>query len=182
MSVTFSKRFIYAQAIFWGCSFLVGFVFLAIQLFKEYERAPYEKYIGNYLEKPQNNLSERLSVPKESVAINGKLVVVNLKDKKMDPIFNDLPINLKPQNPDQVKTILWIECSPVLAFLKYADGTTAFNNVCTLTFIDFLNKKYLWKDTLNVSPPSTKSRGTEAHVSDPSDTILSYLKSVPHKE
>lgn len=182
MSVTFSKPFIYGQAIFWGGAILALGIFGAFQIFKDFERTPYKTQLESYLESPQNPLLNRYSMPKESVVIKGKLIVVNLKDKTIDPIFNDLPQELKPENPEQVKTVLWIQCSPEPSYQKYTDGSTAYDNVCKLTFIDFINKKYLWEDKVSVSPPLSKRSRSNADVSDPSDNILRYLTNIPHQE
>lgn len=182
MSVTFSKSFIYGQVIFWSAAGLAIAVFLGYQLNREFERIPYKSQIGKYLEQPQDTLSERFKLPKDLIVISGKLVVVNLKDKSIDPIFNDLPKELKPENPDQVKTVLWIQCNPQPSYRKYIDGSTSYNNVCSLTFIDLISKKYLWKDTVTVSPPLSKKMGTDHNVIDPSDNILSYLQNIPHKD
>lgn len=182
MSIKFSKSFIWGQALFWGGAALAIFIFLAFQIYRDYKRAPFKNHLESYLKRPQNDLLGRSAAPKDSVAITGKLIVVNLKDNVIDPIYNDLPKELKPDNPEQVKTVLWIKCSPAASFLEYTDGKKAFKNECKLTFIDFINQKYLWQDSVTVSPPLSKRKGLEAETADPSADILQYLKNIPHKE
>ena len=182
MSVTFSKPFIYGQVIFWGGAGLIIAIFLAIQLFKNYERSVYQKHIESYLEKPSNMLSGKNSVPKDTIAITGKLVVINLNGKTIDPVFNSLPKELKPENPEQVKTVLWVQCSRAQSYAKYTDGSPAYANECNLTFIDLISKKYLWFDRVIVSPPISKRKGYGSDVADPGDEILRYIQNIPRKD
>lgn len=182
MSVKFSKSFIYGQITFWSIVVIVAVVIVAIQTFKVVERSPYQKNIEAYLEKPQGIILDKKSAPKDSVAIAGKLIVVNLDEKAIDPVFNDLPKELKPENPEQVKTVLWVQCTRVQTNSKYSDGSFALNNDCSLTFIDLAGKKYLWSDKITVEPPASKRKGTNPDVSTPTTDILSYLRNIPHKD
>src|ERR1700712_4211183 len=93
MSVRFSKSFIYSQIIFGGLSICAIGVFLAIQSFREFERQSYQPYISQYLEKPQNALIDKYQLSPNDLVIKGKLMVINLNEKKVDPIFNQLPKN-----------------------------------------------------------------------------------------
>jgi hypothetical protein len=178
MSITISKPLIYGNLAIFGGVILLAMVMGINDFFDKRERAGYKDYTESYLEKPQNPLPHRMAVPEDAVVINGKLVIVNLNNKSIDPIFNRLPKELKPETPEQVKTVLWIKCEPQPSDLKYADGTKGIGALCELTFIDFLNKKYLWRDTVSVSPPVSKKRGDEPAPPDPGEAILWYLKGI----
>lgn len=182
MSVKFSKSFIYGQIIFWSIAAIAAVVIVVIQAFKEIERSPYKKNIETYLEKPQGILPDKKSAPKDSIAITGKLIIVNLDKKAIDLAFNDLPKELKPENPDQVKTVLWVQCNRVQTNSNYSDGSPAYSNDCNLTFIDLTSKKYLWSDKVISKPPMSKRRGSNSDVSDPTSDILFYLGNIPHRD
>jgi hypothetical protein len=181
MSVTFSKPFIFGQVLVWGGVAVAAAVIIIAGVLREYERYPYQKNIETYLEKPPGIPLVKKIANQDSVAINGKLVAVNLDKNAIDPVFNQLPQELKPEKPDQVKTVLWIKCNRIESSLKYSDGSPAYNNECTLTFIDLINKKYLWTDKVMATPPSSKRKGTDSDVEDPTTSILFYLQQIPHK-
>ena len=178
MSITISKPLIYGNIAIFGGVILFAVVFGINKFINERERAGYKDYIQSYLEKPQNALPTRNALAKEAIVINGKMVIVNLNDNSIDPVFSSLPKALKPENPGQVETVLWVKCEPQPSDLKYADGTKGIGALCELTFIDFLNKKYLWRDTVSVSPPVSKKRGDEPAPPDPDGAILWYLKGI----
>ena len=182
MSITISKPLIYGNIAIFGGAILFAVVFGISQYLKEKDRAGYKDYIQSYLEKPQNTLPNRNALSKEAIVINGKMVIVNLNDNSIDPVFSSLPKELKPENPQQVETVLWVKCEPQPSSLTYADGTKGIGAQCELTFIDFLNKKFLWRDTVTVNPPDTKKRGAEPPKPDPSDAILRYLEQIPLKK
>lgn len=178
MSITFSKRFIAYQILFWSVAILfVGF-FLVRQLFNEWHRWRFEPFAEKYLEQPQNELKSRFDAPKESIALPGKLVIVNLDDKKIAPVFNELPKELQPETPEQVKTVLWIKCAPE-PHSRYSDGSVANKNRCEMTFIDFANKKYLWRDHVSAFPPERKLSHEKDVIPNPNQTIVDYLKGLP---
>jgi hypothetical protein len=182
MSITISKPLIYGNIAIFGGVILFAVVFGINKFINERERAGYKDYIQSYLEKPQNTLPNRNALSKEAIVINGKMVIVNLNDNSIDPVFSSLPKALKPENPRQVETVLWVKCEPQPSSLTYADGTKGIGARCELTFIDFLNKQFLWRDTVAVNPPETKKRGAEPPAPDPSEAILRYLEQIPLKK
>jgi len=182
MSVTFSKPLIYGNIILFGGAILFAVIFGIYQFANERERASYKNNIPIYLDKPQNPLLNKYDAPKDSVVISGKLIPVNLNSNAIDPVFSDLPKALKPETPEQVKTVVWIRCQPKPSSLEYTDGTKGISNECELIFIDFLNKKFLWRDTVSVSPPNAKKRGDEIPTPDPGENILRYLEQIARRE
>jgi hypothetical protein len=124
----------------------------------------------------------KFDVSKDSIVINGKLIVIDLNKNRIDPVFSDLPKRLKPESPEQVKTVLWIKCNSEYTNLTYTDGTQGLNTKCELTFIDFVNKQFLWRETVTVSAPDYKARGSKPVAPDPNERILQYLEQIAQKE
>ena len=182
MSVTVSKPLIYGNIAIFGAVILFAVIFGINKFVNERERAGYKDYIQSYLEKPQNPLLHKYKLPKDAAVISGKLVVVNLNDNSIDPVFSSLPKELKPETPEQVKTVLWTKCKPQPSSTAYTDGTKGIGVECELTFIDFPNKKFLWRDTVSVSPPGGKKRGSEPVAPDPGEDILRYLMQIARQE
>ncbi|MGH9819470.1 MAG: hypothetical protein ACRD43_04805 [Pyrinomonadaceae bacterium] len=143
-------------------------------------REPFASHVTQYLERPQNPLNVRKDVPGDQVVIKGKLIPVDRTTKSISSLYGDLPDNLRPITPDEVGTIMWVNCSGRLDG-EYSDGSSARSNECDLTFIDAASKQFLWMDTVITPPPAKKPAGEYSEAPDPTADILKYLAAVPRR-
>ncbi len=179
-----TKLLVYGNLVIFGAVFIGSLIYIVKQYRKEKEREPFQAQIEKYLEQPTNELAHDFKLPKEALKIPGKIVIVDLKTKRIDPVFNDLPASLKPANPDEVKTIVWVE----YVFEdrgKYVGGGIAYQTNGRLILIDASSKKYLWTKTVNGRMPPethyTKNRGSN-YIEYPREQIVQYLQQIQLSE
>lgn len=173
-----TKLLVYGNLIIFGAVFVGSVIYLVNQYRKEKEREPFQKQIEKYLVQPANELAEEFKLPKETLKIPGKIIIVDTKAKQVDPAFNDLPAPLKPANPDDVQTIVWVE------YLfrdtgKYNDGSTAYQTNAKLTLIDANSRKYLWLATVSGRwPPEKRHKDGKDFIEYPAEQIVRYLQNI----
>ncbi len=177
------KLIFYVRIVFFSFMGLLVVGVLGFWISDSMKLRPFQKNIETYLEKPQGELLTKNATPKNMIAISGKLIVVNLDEQAIDRVVNRLPQDLKPENLEQVKTVLWLQCKRVLSqSFVYSDYSPAYNNECNLTFIDLNSKKYLWSDKITSLPPKTKRKYSGVNFSHPDLDILTYLENIPRKD
>jgi hypothetical protein len=173
-----TKLLVYGNLVIFGVVAVGSVIYVANQYRKAKEREPFQAKVDQFLIQPANELPYEYKLPKEALKIPGKIIIVDSKAKKIDPAFNDLPAGLKPANPDEVKTIVWVEYQH-LDKGKYNDGTTAYQTIAKLTLIDASNNKYLWlTEVRGKLPPEKTNKTGKDFIEYPAEEIVQYLQRV----
>ncbi len=173
-----TKLLVYGNLVIFGTVAVGSVIFVANQYRKEKEREPFQAKVDRFLFQPTNELVYEYKLPKAALKIPGKIIIVDTKTRKIDPAFNELPAALKPANPDEVKTIVWVEYQH-LDKGKYNDGTTAYQTVAKLTLIDASNNRYLWlTEVRGKLPPEKANKTGKDFIEYPAEEIAQYLQKV----
>jgi hypothetical protein len=87
----------------------------------------------------------------------GKIVVINLTEEKLDPLYFSLSKEIRANNASEVGTVVWLNCTNQVAG-TYRDGAKGFQSRCVVTIIDKGTASIIDRATLNGPPPPyTKS-------------------------
>ena len=115
----------------------------------------------------------------EIKAIDGKVVVVDKFRKKVPGAFiSSLPAKLKPNSPEEVKFVVWLEYNTTQVG-TYSDGDGAYQVSCYVTLINKASKKVLEKrQFFGSAPPSMKDSKSSGFGGSPDRQIRAYLSSL----
>jgi hypothetical protein len=96
--------------------------------------------------------------------------------------FWELPSDLRPRNPDEVGTVLWLDWEEKPFSVPYVQFTyriVGIQYVCKVTVIDRVTNEKIGVKTFLGSDP----RGTDQYAGDkPYPQIIQYLQSLPKKD
>lgn len=96
--------------------------------------------------------------------VKAKILPLNVKTGEVESLFTYLPDDLRPTNPDEVKTLLWTDCENN-AVGKYRDGTTGYQEKCTAYLVERETSKFIAiQEFLGVMPALAKEREGEDAV------------------
>jgi len=106
-------------------AFAVGYY-----LYRESRLAPFKPYLSEYLS---------FSVAQQGEPyIRGKVITVDTRSKAPDHLYFDLPKELRAAQPEEVGTVVWVECTSVTTVVRRVGGST--NNTvdyrCEVAVID----------------------------------------------
>jgi hypothetical protein len=97
-------------------------------------------------------------------------------------LFWDLPSDLRPRNPDEVGTILWLdweEKSFSVPYIQFTYRVIGIQYVCKVTVIDRATNEKIGEQTFVGSDP----RGSGNYAGDkPYPQIIQYLQGLPRKD
>ena len=144
--------------------------------------APFEPHLADYLSLPgekAGNPALQLSFanPAETPYIRGKVVVVQLWNKKLDQFYFWLPKELRAAAPDQVGSIVWLHCTGTTEKVVFAAGAKkeTHNYICDVAVIDRSVSAIVAKQTFK------KTAGEIGYEEALYQDIVDYLVSLPHK-
>jgi hypothetical protein len=104
-----------------------------------------------------------------------KLVLVNMDERNVDPLFFEMPARLKPAKADDVDTIvqLWWKQNQVGS---YSNGAKAMQWTCQCAVIERKTNALVAERVFTGSEPprSTKSRGS-ASGNKPEDAVMGFI-------
>lgn len=112
--------------------------------------------------------------------ISGKVITINRLKGTFDEIFFALPSDLRARTPEEVGTIIWIDCvESVVA--TYVSGAKGYSTTCTVTVIDKTQNLIVAKSQglVGEKPPSSKSGVADWHGKRPLKEIIEYIKALP---
>lgn len=143
--------------------FMAGFTYYSSQRTTAFENRILEE-AGNFNNQkdqfmfPKNFLREKNSVSSGS-KVMGKVLPLNVKNNEVDGLYNYLPDDLRPANPDEVKTILWLDCKSD-EFGRFEDDTIAYRDKCNAYLVDKNTSKLIAvQGFLGEMPPALKRMG-----------------------
>ncbi len=117
-------------------AFAVGYY-----LYRESLLAPFKPYLSEYL--------SFSAVQQGEPYIRGKVITVDTRSKAVDHLYFDLPKELRAAQPDEVGTVIWVECTSVTTVIRRVGGST--NNTveyrCEVAVIDKAASTIVGKQT-----------------------------------
>lgn len=164
VSIVFTLLFCAGPVVLWN---------LAQERMQAEQTAPFGPYLQEYLATPGQT--------QQGAYIRGKVVTVDTFNKKIDPLYFDLPADLRASTPAEVGTIVWMhrQASQVGYYTK---GGGAHQWRCDLKVIDRTTSTLLAEKTFwGSDPPRSKTDSGDAYGSFPSGEIIGYLSGLPRK-
>lgn len=148
--------------------------------YRKYKRERINAFISTTL----NGLK---SVPPEKGTGNdpyltGKLLLVDKETEAIDPLFYQLPLELRASNPSEVGTIVLLKWRQ--EGVGYYTGTnkTAKQWHCDVEVIDFNGRRSLVeKDIIGHMPPNILTKGDTPEGYKPDKKVIDFLTSLPRR-
>ena len=135
----------------------------------------YKTHMDEYIDIP--NLTHATEEP----YITGKVITINITEKKLDDILNKLPSELRAKNHDEVGMVVWLEWGRTLVG-TYTGGAKGYAHTCNVTLINFVNNTIIDEQYFRgTDPPEIKVVGGDAYGSMPTQDIVDYIKGLPQK-
>ena len=161
---------------FWQYALLGGGVIVLLlafavgyYLYRESVLAPFKPYLSEYLSFSATQQGEPY--------IRGKVITVDTRRKAVDHLYFDLPQELRATQPEEVGTVVWVECTSVTTVVRRTGGST--NNTvdyrCEVTVIDKAASAIVGQKRFE---DTSGEQGYEEVLYGP---IASYLAGLPRK-
>lgn len=113
--------------------------------------------------------------------VNGKMVVLDKKEKRIDSVNSQLPTNLRATTLDELGTVVWLEWAEHQTG-TYTTGGAAYYYTCQVTVIDRSIPARIATRSFRGGPAPTTTTssyyGQNHYGSRPDDEIVQYLKSL----
>ncbi len=146
---------------------LIWLGWLAFGLFT----SPFPRGVAAYLDQP-------ITVSTNAPYRVGKILPVNVDTRQIDPIYDQLPAALQARNPDEVGTVIRIDCDVDANWRRSTSD-------CMLSVIDFDKLTAVGQSTIvgtAVGPPASQSSsyndGGQFELRD-TEAILAYITNLP---
>lgn len=156
--------------------FVVLLIFkgLILDIFSLVRAKQSNRFKNNLIEYCQEYEFAETTSPK----IKGKLVVVNLGERKVDELHFDLPSRVKATKPQEVANIVQLDFVPTYIG-NYGAQAKAYKYTAYVTIIDVANCKAIAKIAFEGShPPATVKAGYNGYGSKPLAEIKDYILSL----
>lgn len=136
---------------------------------------PFETHLDAYMKESKG------MEPTPGQKLAGKLITVDINERKIDYLYFDLPDNMRADNPEEVGTIVQLNWGKNQVG-EYTGGKPAWKQYCFVSVMDKASGKLFFQNVFEGSdPPSTiKSSQSSGSSSKPSDEIVAFLKGLPH--
>jgi hypothetical protein len=103
--------------------------------------------------------------------ISGKLVVVDVNNRDIHYLMQELPSAIQPKINTDVNEIIQI-AERSEAFYKYTDGAKGFKRYCDFKIVDYVKKQTIYTGTIEgTDPPASKTFHGSAFGSDPIEQL-----------
>ena len=124
--------------------------------------APWNARIGDYMpaEKIRAVRDARATgtpIPTANPRVKRYLIPIDLKSRKVDDLYFDMPADLRSSTPEDVATIVWLEWSEDVIG-KYNDGTPARVHKCEVTVVDKTTFRVIAQRTFRGTEPPKEIR------------------------
>jgi hypothetical protein len=141
---------------------------------------PFKSHLTEYLKTASNWDPEQFQAARVG-PVKGKMIPVDMKSKDFDPVFFDLSTDLRPKNPDEIRTVagLWWEERQVGT---YGGKGGAYQEHCTVLVLDKATGELLASESFIGSMPPSKSQNGASQTGDkPYREIREFLNGLPHQ-
>jgi hypothetical protein len=157
-----------------GCFGIIAVVYWAKV---KSEIAPFEAHIAEYTRTP-----DPLEGDADAGYIKGKVIPIDRGKDEIDAQFwTHLPTTLKPEKPEEVGTIVWLEWDKEEAG-EYEGGGTAYIQTCDVTVIDKARNIIVGQAHFEgEEKKEIAKRAKEGTGEKPYSKIVSYLNKLPRK-
>lgn len=126
-------------------------------------------HLEEYLDLPTLNAEENLA------QFEGKVVVVNRVNGKLDKLYFSLPEEIQANDDGEVGGIVWLECQNRQVG-RYEDGARAFQSHCEVTVVERGKMAIAGQETfVGPAPSFTKSSGGDRYGARAVDEIVAYV-------
>ncbi len=97
---------------------------------------------------------------REKGQVKGKVLPLNATNREIDNLYYYLPDDLRPANLEEVKTILWLDCSSDKVWI-YDDDSFGYREKCNAYLVDRNSSKIIEvQNFLGEMPPLSKKHGS----------------------
>ena len=133
---------------------------------------PFQPHLAEYTAAAERGTGE--------VYRRGKIIPVDRRKDTVDYTFYyQLPRELRAANPEEVGTVVWLDCTASLVG-TYTHGGGAYRWYCDVTLVDLPQSLILEEKTfVGSEPPTTNSGSSNKEGSFPSAEIIAYLEALP---
>src|SRR5215204_6037090 len=113
----------------------------------------------------------------KTAKVKAKVLPIDAKNKRVDGLYNYLPDDLRPANLEEVKTILWLDCTPKEVW-RYDDGAAGYRESCNAYLVDRNTSKIIQvEDFAGKMPPLKKNpENADAPGKVSPEEYISYIK------
>lgn len=119
-----------------------------------------------------------LKESRQAPQIAGKVITIDKVGNKADHLYFSLPEEIRANNPDEVETIVWLECTERVAG-TYSSGTKGYRTICDVTIIDKASATIVGRETFyGEAPPQVKSGFGDWHGGRPTGEIVDYIENL----
>ncbi len=155
--------------------FVAGFTYLSYQKRNVFENRITEE-VQN-LSKQTNQFVFSKTALSEKGNVKAKVLPLNAKNNEIDGLYNYLPDDLRPANPDEVNTIMWLDCNSDKVWV-YDDDSFGYREKCNAYLVDRNTSKIIEvQNFIGEMPPLTKKPGTpDAYGKVLRERYISYIK------
>ena len=141
---------------------------------------PFKAHLAEYMATASAEPDQYL--PATEMPVKGRLLPVDMKTKKIDPVFFDLSSDLRPRNPEEIGAVAALWWTEVRVGHYGASGGGAYKHQCTVMVFDKSSHVLLARKAFTGSdPPSTSRNGASQTGSKPYQEIRDYLNNLPHR-
>lgn len=154
---------------------LIGVIYTAV---RDAERAkketPFSAALSEYLSLDPGKHKGELG---GTVAVSGKLVIVDREAGKVDPIYHELPPELLAAGPSEVGAVVWVEWHQIKVGYYKGTGGGAYRVDCTVTVFDKAKGSLVARKRFAGGAPPLVIHGSqrEGTGSKPTSQIMKYL-------
>jgi hypothetical protein len=118
--------------------------------------------------------------PPYSPYISGKVVIINRVEKSLEDLLElGLPTNLTATTPDEVGTVIWLDCQGQVLSWKYIGGYDAIWYYCDVTIIDKTENTVVGVKHFDGEYPPPVVEGSMWCCYYPYDDMAKYVGSLP---
>jgi hypothetical protein len=151
--------------------------------------AAFYYFVGRHEQKIKpfkDRLPEYTAITRTQVGdpyLKGKIIAIDKNRNIIDKLYYDLSEELRANTPEEVGTIVWLQCDEnVVGYYgsTQTEGSEATYWTCDVTIIDKSIPAILEKRNFAGAPPPSKSAGSGTGGK-PTKEIIDYLVSLPRK-
>jgi hypothetical protein len=110
--------------------------------------------------------------------IQGKILVIDRREKQVDPFYRYIPDDLRATNPSEVGTVIWLDRGKKLEGY-YTNGAWGYSRSVRMTIIDWTNKALVDSRIIVGEDPPDRTTKRDFEIGGvPYDTMLRNLDSI----